>query len=499
MKSFVRKHKASLICAVVTFFIMTYYFMFVHPIIIFDTDDWLYAFDLRRPWPVWGGWNPIKVLPEMLQSMASYTVGLLIYPLTGRYIEAYTFVNSIVVSLFIATYIYAFTEVIRNGRHTVTTIYIGGVFLLLHFVVFRSHESNNAHLFYSQNMTCYYNYVIPGLLNAILVMLLLWDDSLLDANSSSSGKSKIRRFLFYIACYFAIFSNLFLSVILVAYIGASLIILFYRDISSKSFSIVSFVKKNIIRVLIIIAWLISHLYEANGGRAGQIANKFTVQGILEALITLSDNLKSINITFVVTTVVVLIGVILISIKHRDKIFLHYKSQVLILSMILSTSYLVLLCSVTGPKYIGSINVIFGICFFTLLIIIKCGLYILEKNRIGRCIFVVSSVLLLLNVNTKGMTFKDSHLGGENVSNETIIQIDYAIINQIKNAADFGEKEITLYVPDYKTYDNFPLANYGGNRFSSALYRHKITPYMVSVTEVVPIDDFYERFGVYDTM
>ena len=42
------------------------------------------------------------------------------------------------------------------------------------------------------------------------------------------------------------------------------------------------------------------------------------------MITLSDNLKSINITFVVTTVVVLIGVILISIKHRDKIFLHYQ-------------------------------------------------------------------------------------------------------------------------------------------------------------------------------
>ena len=42
-----------------------------------------------------GGWNPIKVLPEMLQSMASYTAGLLIYPLTGRYIEAYIFVNSI--------------------------------------------------------------------------------------------------------------------------------------------------------------------------------------------------------------------------------------------------------------------------------------------------------------------------------------------------------------------------------------------------------------------
>ena len=41
MKSFVRKHKASLICAVVTFFIMTYYFMFVHPIIIFDTDDFI--------------------------------------------------------------------------------------------------------------------------------------------------------------------------------------------------------------------------------------------------------------------------------------------------------------------------------------------------------------------------------------------------------------------------------------------------------------------------
>ena len=36
-------------------------------------------------------------------------------------------------------------------------------------------------------------------------------------------------------------------------------------------------------------------------------------------------------------------------------------------------------------------------------------------------------------------------------------------------------------------------------YSENLQRHKITPYMVSVTEVVPIDDFYERFGVYDTM
>lgn len=47
------------------------------------------------------------------------------------------------------------------------------LFLLLHYLIFRTQDTANVHLFYSNDLTCHYFYLIPNVVNAMLVMSLL--------------------------------------------------------------------------------------------------------------------------------------------------------------------------------------------------------------------------------------------------------------------------------------------------------------------------------------
>ena len=51
---------------------------------------------------------------------------------------------------------------------------------MLHFLIFRTEETNNIYLFYANYVNCYYNYIIPDLLCASLVLYLLSKDWLKD-------------------------------------------------------------------------------------------------------------------------------------------------------------------------------------------------------------------------------------------------------------------------------------------------------------------------------
>ncbi|MBR2733236.1 MAG: hypothetical protein IKD80_03170, partial [Selenomonadaceae bacterium] len=55
---------AEVVTGALTFAAMFIFFSQVHPIVLFDGDDWNVISDARVGLPKWGGWNPIKVLPE---------------------------------------------------------------------------------------------------------------------------------------------------------------------------------------------------------------------------------------------------------------------------------------------------------------------------------------------------------------------------------------------------------------------------------------------------
>ena len=97
------------------FVVMFVFYSRIHPLVIYDSDDWKYIVFTRHAFPVWKEWNPTRVLPEIFMSLVAETGSFVIYPFTKDFINANIIINAIVVSLFITLYIYTFYKVIEKN------------------------------------------------------------------------------------------------------------------------------------------------------------------------------------------------------------------------------------------------------------------------------------------------------------------------------------------------------------------------------------------------
>jgi len=96
-------------------FVFMLFFVFftkMYPITIFDTDDWSNAASHRKGVPIWGAWNPIKVLPETSMGIATRLATMIILPFNNDFISTMTIMYATIVSLFILAYTYYFMKFI---------------------------------------------------------------------------------------------------------------------------------------------------------------------------------------------------------------------------------------------------------------------------------------------------------------------------------------------------------------------------------------------------
>ena len=57
------------------------FFYKIHPIMLYDMDDWQFSSYSRIPVPIWGDWNPTRILPEISVTAVSFLGRILFYPL----------------------------------------------------------------------------------------------------------------------------------------------------------------------------------------------------------------------------------------------------------------------------------------------------------------------------------------------------------------------------------------------------------------------------------
>ena len=86
------------------FFLLAFSFLFVfftqvHPLVIYDGDDWRYIAYTRQALPSWNEWNPSRVFAECFQPLMGYFAAYVLTPILGDYLHAQTAAVALLLSL----------------------------------------------------------------------------------------------------------------------------------------------------------------------------------------------------------------------------------------------------------------------------------------------------------------------------------------------------------------------------------------------------------------
>jgi hypothetical protein len=463
--------KISKFCFFLLLFIFFFFFFSqVHPLLPFDTDDWMYNGLARPPYPSFSRWNPSKLLPECLQSLTALFGAFFIKPIVGDYILALVYANAFVVSIFIIGYLYSLF-ILLNHKYSIS-IYSGfciiTIFVLLHFLALKTKPMDNEHLWYSRDVTCFYHYIIPNMLCASLIMWLINNDY---KKLRSSKSISVLAFI----TFMAVFSNLYSTILLVAYIGANFLFDIWEFDKKQSKWLSKIIKQNIYPLCIIFCWLVVQYFEANGNRATSYGYMFVpFKESLKETIQYFLFETHYNIIFLVFSFCTIVCANLFYYTHRNSKPWHISKlqKILIISMLLSAAYLLLLSSRVFPWYILKADVIFSYLFFYLLLFALCFTYLCSQIRTIRilCPFLVYFFFFI--INTEQNTFKDvQYWNGTDL--QTCEKFDRDVIDQLKKAEASGMDTVIIYVHKFNEGSNWPQNLEFGQYVGLTLHKHGI--------------------------
>lgn len=457
------------------------FFFIVHPLVPFDGDDWSYLSYFRQGYPLWGGWNPSKVLPEVVMPLCGWLSAYIFRPLLGDYISAITCCSSLILSLMIMMYSRFFYKLIEKKFELpfAECLMIAFFFLACHFVVFASKKINTTYLFASVNLTCYYYYVLPALVNATLVLYLYtFNNFLVEVNIRKNG-------FLVLVVYLAIFSNIFHSVILSTFIFVQLLHSYLEETNKivDYHNVRDFVQKNVSWFVILFIWLISLIFEANGGRANQIGHGLLSLPIKATLASLGILLKQTYKGFYIILLVVfcLAGIGFIKCKNKQSEDLMYRISIIKFAICLVSVllYEILVCAKAFPTYIAQGNVAFSFLFYLFLMLCFSLSFLLHKYPKVLSILPLFCFVVGVFTFNSNIRYKESNI--PNLAPYKCVLVDKDLIEQIVKADRDGNKEMILTVPKSNTKDNWPHPNYMGSNISRTLYKHGIISQNIKIT------------------
>lgn len=481
--------------AVFAFFYV--WFSEIHPLIVYDADDWTYLAYVRKATPIWGEWNPAKVFPEVLMPFFSTIILHTMVPFAGDYITGFTMGHALVVSSFITAYAWCLARTIRNvfSLSRLAGILTGTLFLAFHFLAFRTEDNGNAYLFLCEDLNCYYNYLLPALLNASLLLVMM-DHDRFSAFWAKAEPAQLG--VFYVLVYFAVFSNLVTSGILAAYAGSRLLLALLKD--GKKFRLRDYIQNNALWLVILVMWFVSAVFELSGGRASSDSVSFSLRVLREAAYHLKQVLCSCNPVFWVCVFVITVPAVLQYFltrqKAKDEKMLLEQGILILVAGAALTLYMLILCGIiwTGNLYRSEYQL--PLFFYGFLLVCLCLGYLLKKWPALSMAFPILLVFLVSCINTGGKTFRDSHVS--DISADICADISRDIINQYLEADAAGLEVTNIYVPqhvpDPEQESNWPHSVTLLPRVGGTLYEQGIISRMI-YAQIIPDPTVNERFNM----
>lgn len=477
------------------------FFCVVHPLYIYDTDDWSYIAFSRHALPGTSNWNPTKILPETLMPLMAELGIRLIMPFTDDYIGSMAFAFAVILVMFILLYIVSFGRILEKKfclKRSIVWL-ITTIFVLYHFLPFSVNEIENKHMFYGGSVNCTFNYLIPGLLNAAVIMYLM-------VNPQKKWKnidSYVGKGFLILALYLCINSNMFHSIILISFVGTNLLVDVVKDIvnkENKKFKqlFIGWLQNNTFEIAIIIIWLISLIFEINGGRAKWAAETglFNLP-IKETVGIFVKSICSMNRLYLFSILVIVfcaLGVCLFQSKKKKKeidcLYIESLGKSII-SLGITVVYLLLLCAKVSPLYIENNLVMISWMVWYMLIGFMSLAYLLVKMPRITLLLPLLLYIVVFETVIDGRTFAENNVAGFEA--DVVKELDNQLIEQIIAADDAGLDCVNVYIPVHSA-DTWPMnVSYGGNRISQTLFMHGVVDRKINVTLVMDqnINDRYK--------
>jgi len=462
------------------------FFGVIHPTTVITGDEWFNLALGRGAYPEWNGFNPIKVVPEISFPLLSNIASSILMPLGFTFLQSLTYFTALLISLMVVIFLYQFFLLIT--KELTYSSYTGCVltlfFLLCMFGLFRTLNNNNStYMLWEQNITCYYHYFLPAVMNGTFSLYLVRKG--INVNIIFEKKPIKAGFLFLIA-YLCIFSNIFSNIILSITCG-SLILL---ELISNKFNIKSTFKNHWFHLLIIIVWIISAIFESNGGRAERMA-----KGQLEIINSFNSALSLSSQTDFIFLAVLVIGfvtsVVALGVKSKNAQRSSHIFYVSVITGLLSFIAIILICAKSSSGYAAKPVVMWGV-IMNIIICASIGIGYLMRFKFVNY-FVPVVLLMLINVATnQNHSLKEPQNGNLPYAIANLVSQD--MIDQVKAAVDADKRTMTLFVPKCSGEQNWPIPITRGREISATLKSNGVIRNNIHI-DIQPDINVNRRLGV----
>ena len=461
----------------ITFLVTLVFFTNIHPVTIISGDDWGNFSSSRSAYPEWQGFNPIKVIPETIMPYSGFIASSIIRPIFGTdFLFSISIITAIIVSSLTAI---LFNELFKFiNKHLgikKPTAFLSLIIVFLYIFSFLKSkpDSGSSYLLWEINITCYYHYIIPALINTAFSFYLLRINL-----SIENLKRKTPLYLAWIftATYACIFSNIFHSII-IASTCTSLIMIKTK----RSKNINNFLNENTFYFFVLFLWIISVFFEANGNRAsGFSENNFLLQDSISRFFSIlkNDSNKLYRNLLAACWLIGIVTVILSKKNNQAKTILEIV-LLLLFSGAMIFSFVMLVCAKSSPSYTERPAAMWGIYMYAFIATAIVLCWVSEKHKIIISVLPIIIFILACKAAAPNTSLKESH--NLNLTYDQAYKVTNSIINQVINADQKGEKNITLLVPKGDDNDNWPFPVYMGSSIYYTLKSNRIISNKITIS------------------
>jgi len=448
---------------------MLYLYVHVMPVVAWNGDDWTYLSQFRDMFPSLTRWNPARILPEVLHPLVGWTAAVL-YAFFGDYVQSLVWSHA----LLLATGITALGMVLYLAlrcvlRDTPLALFAAAFFMALSFSLFKSRTEGNIFLFYSECLTVSTFYVLPNIINSIVVCGILVVHA---AGARLCRPDSLRAGCCVLLLFLAQFSMTFSSALTAVAASWVLVLrLWRRQEASLHARIVAYARSvtffDALLVTIIAFWVIAAVLDVCGGRFSRIQQThWDFAGAWQAF---AGVLAQLNPATCVVVIVVVIAVCAhFARKRLAGVWSEEDGRFIKMIVICVLSAVTLLCldlliSAKTLILTGRISVVYNAVFCAILAVTLCACHLLRAvPRLKLLAPLLLAVLLVECANAEKPWARQNPV-------EHAIVVRW--IKDVHAAQERGETAVTITVP--KTEWPHPKESFG-KVLSRAFFAHGVT-------------------------